>query len=105
MRSRRRHLARRFRHQPAQQLLPEDGVGLVGVILQHLPAPRSRRGEHRRAAVSVILNRQKRRGPVARRLHVQQDDRAGLRRSQKSRDQVFSAGRWTGIISAIGVFA
>ena len=61
------HLAGRVGHQVAEHLLPEGGVGLVGVVLPHLPAPAPPGGEDRGAAAAVILRHQQRQGAPARR--------------------------------------
>ena len=73
-----RHLSRRVRHQVAEHLLPERGVGLVVVVEPHLPGPASRRGEHRGAAPAVIFRNQQRRDGAGSGIHIQQNRRARL---------------------------
>ena len=63
------HLPRRVGHQVAEHLLPEGGVGLVGVVEPHLPAPASLGGEQHGAAAAVILGHQQRLRALARRRH------------------------------------
>ena len=72
------HLPGRIRHQVSEDLLPERGVRLVGMIRPHLPAPASPGREQHRAAAAEILGDQQRQLALARRRRPQQHRGARL---------------------------
>src|SRR5581483_9781396 len=54
-RHRRDHTPARTGHEPTQELLPEQVVGLVSQRQAHLPAPGAAGGQHRGASTPVVL--------------------------------------------------